>query len=59
MTLTQQASERDGWRESSEVDEDDGSHALTVQGILEVTQVLWVTTAHISYQPTEGASRAL
>lgn len=56
--LTQQASECYGWGEGSEVDKDDGGHALAVQGVLEVTEVLWVTTLHISYQPTEGASGA-
>ena len=56
--LTQQASECYGWREGSEVDKDDGGHALAVQGVLEVTEVLWVTTLHISYQPTERAPGA-
>lgn len=59
VQLTQKASECYGWREGSEVDKDNGSHALTVQGVLEVTQVLWVTAPHVSYQSTERTSDAL
>lgn len=57
--LTQQASERNGRRESSKVDKDNSSHALTVQGVFEVAQVLRVAPLHVSYHPTEGASGAL
>lgn len=57
--LTQQASECDGGRQGSKVDEDDGSHALAVQGVLEVADILRVTSPNVSYQPAEGASCAL
>ncbi len=59
MQLTQQASKCYGWRQSGKVDKDNSSHALTVQGVLEVTDILWVTALHVSYQPTEGAPAAL
>ena len=59
VKLTQQTSKCYGRREGSEVDEDNRSHALTVQGVLEVTDILWVTPPHVSYQPTKGAPSAL
>lgn len=53
--LTQQSSKGNGRRESCKVNEYDSSHALGVEGILEVTQVFGVTVACIPYGPAEQA----
>lgn len=57
--LTQQASERDGRRERGEVDEDDGGHALAVEGVLKVADVVRVAPPHVSDQAAEGPAGAL
>lgn len=58
-TLTQEASKRDGRREGSEVDEDHSGHALTVESILEVADVLRVTSPHVSPQPAKWSTGTL
>lgn len=57
--LTQQASKCYGRRKGGKVDEDDCSHALAVQRVLEVAEVLRVTALDVSYQASEGAAGAL
>lgn len=44
LSFTQKPSKRDGRREGSEVDEDDGSEDLRVQSICVVADVVAVTT---------------
>lgn len=51
--LTQKSTKGDGWRQRSEVDEDDGGHALRVQSISKVTEVLRVASSHIFDQTSE------
>lgn len=52
--LTQQASEGDGRGQGSEVDEDDSSQDLGVEGVCEVTDVMAVPPLHVLYHPAEG-----
>lgn len=52
-TLTQQSTKGDRRWQSSKVDEDDGGHALRVQSISDVTEVLRVASSHIFDQSSE------
>jgi len=51
--LTQKSSEGDGRRQRGKVDEDDGSHALRVQSISDVAEVLRVAASHVFDQTSE------
>lgn len=51
--LTQESTKGDGGRQRSKVDEDDGSHALRVQSVSKVTEVLRVASSHIFDQTAE------
>lgn len=57
VSLTQKSSKGDGWRQRGEVDEDDGGHALSVQSISKVTEVLRVAASHVFDQASEKTAR--
>lgn len=57
LRLTQKSTKGDGWRQRSEVDEDDGGHALRVQSISKVAEVLRVASSHIFDQTSEKTTR--
>lgn len=54
---TQKSTKGNGRRQRSKVDEDDGGHALRVQSISEVAEVLRVASRHIFDQTSEKMAR--
>lgn len=59
LEITQQAAERDGGRQSGEIDEDNGGDTLHVQGVLQIADVLRVAPADVVDQSSERDSGAL
>ena len=57
--LTKETTERDAGGEAGEEDEDEGGHALQVEGVPEVAEVVWVASSHVVVQTPEQAARPL
>lgn len=53
MSLTQEATEGDGRRQGSKVDEDDGSQDLGAECICDVTQIVRITAPDVTYQASK------
>ena len=59
LALTQQTSKGDAWRDAGEEDEDGSHHALEVETVLQVADVVWVTPLDVVDKSTKWPPCAL
>lgn len=57
--LTEQSAECDGWREAGEEEEDEGGHALGVEPVADVTDVMGVSALDVVDHASEGFAGSL